>query len=75
MGSVVEIKLTEQPLQLKIYHLGDIPYSQSYSISEWLKNIFYYTETELRTPVTIQKQACCARGEELIYIAPFFIIF
>ena len=34
MGSVVEIKLTEQPLQFKIYHLGDIPYSQSYSISE-----------------------------------------
>ena len=34
MGGVVEIKLIEQPLPLKIYHLGDIPYSQSCSISE-----------------------------------------
>ena len=34
LGSVVEIKLTDQSLPLKIYHDCDIPYSQSGSIAE-----------------------------------------
>ena len=33
-GGVVEIKLTEHTLLLKIYHESDIPYSQSDSIVE-----------------------------------------
>ena len=34
LESVVAIKLTDQPLSLKIYHDSDIPYSRSDSIAD-----------------------------------------
>ena len=42
LGSVVAINLTVQSLPLKIYQNSDIPYSQSNSIAERWKNIFYF---------------------------------